>query len=52
MGLVDVAISYSFIRDMTVSFDKTDSFKLGIIDKDGNFLKKKDQLETSAEEAL
>ena len=49
MGLVDVAISYSFIRDMTVSFDKTDSFKLGIIDKDGNFLKKKDQLETSAE---
>lgn len=49
MGLVDVAISYSFIRDMTVSFDKTDAFKVGIIDKDGTFLKKKDQLETSAE---
>lgn len=49
MGLVDVAISYSFIRDMTVSFEKTDAFKVGIIDKDGIFLKKKDQLETSAE---
>lgn len=49
MGLVDVAISYSFIRDMTVPFEKTDAYKLGIIDKNGKFLKQKDKLETSAE---
>jgi hypothetical protein len=49
MGLIDVAISYSFIRDMTVPFEKTDAFKLGIIDQDGKFLKQKDKLETSAE---
>lgn len=46
MGLVDVVISYTFIRDMTMPFDKTGAYKVGIIDKDGNFLvnKNKDKL--------
>jgi len=41
MGLVDVVISYTFIKNLTVPFDKTEAFKVGIIDKDGNFLVKK-----------
>lgn len=40
MGLVDVIISYTFIKDMSTPFDKTKAFKVGIIDKDGNFLVK------------
>ena len=41
MGIIDVVIAYTFIKDMTIAFDKTKAFKEGIIDKDGKFLVKK-----------
>jgi hypothetical protein len=40
MGIVNAIIAYNIIRDLTVPFDKTDAFKKGVIDKDGNFLLK------------
>lgn len=48
MGIIDVAIAYTFIRDMTIAFDKTNAFKEGIIDKNGKFLVNKNDA-TSAQ---
>ena len=33
---IDLFVTYRFIRLLTTPFEKTDAFKLGIIDKDGN----------------
>ena len=33
---IDLFVMYRFIRLLTTPFEKTDAFKLGIIDKDGN----------------
>lgn len=49
MSLVDLAISYSFVKNMTVPFEDTEAFKFGIIDKNGNFLKKRNELVSYAE---
>jgi hypothetical protein len=53
MGLagtaLDIFIAYKFIQLLVVPFDKTDAFKLGIINADGDFLKKRSQLTTSEE---
>lgn len=49
MGLVDLAISYSFIKNMTVPFEDTEAFKAGIIDKNGKFIKKRNELVSYAE---
>jgi len=38
MGLVDVVIAYTFIKNLSTSFTKTKQFDVGIIDKDGKFL--------------
>ena len=35
---IDLFVSYRFIRLLTTPFEKTDAFKLGVIDKDGNRL--------------
>jgi hypothetical protein len=40
MSIVNTIIAYNIIRDLTVPFNRTDAFKLGVIDKDGNFLLK------------
>ena len=40
MGLVDVVISYTFIKNLSTPFKKTKQFDVGIIDKDGKFLVK------------
>lgn len=40
---------YQFLRRLTTPFDEWDAYKLGIIDKDGNILKSKDQRKTPAE---
>ena len=40
MGIIDVVIAYTFIKDLTISFNKTKAFEYKIIDKDGNFLVK------------
>tara|TARA_A200000113_G_scaffold219423_1_gene228150 strand:- start:1321 stop:1947 length:627 start_codon:yes stop_codon:yes gene_type:complete len=37
---IDLFVTYRFIKLLTTSFEKTDAFKLGIIDKDGNRIMK------------
>jgi len=44
---IDLFVTYRFIRLLTTAFEKSDAFKMGIIDKDGNRTDKK--LETSSE---
>jgi hypothetical protein len=39
---VDLFVTYRFLKLLTTPFDKTDAFKFGIIDKDGNRLKNED----------
>ena len=38
---IDLFVTYRFIKLLTTPFEKTDAFKMGIIDKDGNSLPKK-----------
>ena len=38
---IDLFVTYRFIKLLTTPFEKTDAFKMGIIDKDGNRLPKK-----------
>jgi len=33
---IDLFVTYRFLRLLTTPFEKTDAFKFGIIDKDGN----------------
>ena len=47
--LVNAFVIYQFIRLLIKPFDQTDAFKLGIIDKDGNYLKKQGDLKTAEE---
>ncbi len=53
MGLagtaLDIFIAYKFIQLLVVPFDKTEAYKLGIINKNGDILKKRSQLTTSEE---
>lgn len=37
---IDLFVTYRFLRLLTTPFKKTDAFKYGIIDKDGNRIKK------------
>ena len=37
---IDLFVTYRFLRLLTTPFEKTDAFKLGIIDKNGNRIKK------------
>jgi hypothetical protein len=37
---IDLLIAYRVIKLLVTPFEKTDAFKQGIIDKDGNVLKK------------
>jgi len=41
---VDMMVAYKFIKILTTDFKDTDAFKMGIIDKDGNVLKKRKDL--------
>ena len=47
--LVNAFVIYQFIKLLVLDFDKTEAYKLGIIDKDGNYLKKQKDLKTSKE---
>ena len=49
MSVVDTVVAYKFIRLLSTPWEKTDAFKLGIIDDKGNILKKRKDLKTSAE---
>lgn len=45
----DLILVYQFIKRLTTPFNKTEAFKLGIIDERGKVLKKSKDLETTAE---
>lgn len=49
--IVDLFLVYSFIKRLATPFDEWPAFKLGIIDADGNQLKKKKDLKTVEERA-
>jgi len=42
--LVNAFVIYKFIKLLVTPFNKTDAFKLGIIDAKGNYLKNKKTL--------
>ena len=42
-GVVDIFMVYQFLKRLATPFEKWDAYKLGIIDKEGNILKKKHQ---------
>tara|TARA_R110002072_G_scaffold220755_2_gene378032 strand:- start:512 stop:1354 length:843 start_codon:yes stop_codon:yes gene_type:complete len=41
---VDMLVAYKFIKILTTDFEDTNAFRLGVIDKDGNILKKRKDL--------
>jgi len=43
MGLFNVFVAYKFIKLLVQPFDKTDAYKMGLIDKKGLALKKKSE---------
>jgi len=47
---VDTLITYRILRLLTTPFDQQDAFRLGIIDKHGNVLKKERDLNTTEEQ--
>ena len=47
--IIDLYLVYQFLSRLTTPFEEWDAYKLGIIDKDGNILKKKDQRKTPDE---
>ena len=48
-GIGNIYFVYQFIKKLVIPFEKTDAFKLGIIDKDGKILKRRRDLEGSKE---
>ena len=49
--LVDTLITYRVIKLLVTPFDRQEAFKQGIIDKDGNVLKKNRELKTDKEKS-
>ena len=47
--IVDLFLVYQFIKRLATPFEKWDAYELGIIDKDGNILKKRKELRTVKE---
>jgi hypothetical protein len=47
--ILDLYLVYQFLRRLTTPFEEWDAYKLGIIDKNGNIIKKKDQRTTRDE---
>lgn len=47
--IVDLFLVYSFIKRLATPFEEWDAFKLGIIDKDGNILRKRKDFTKVAE---
>jgi hypothetical protein len=48
--LVGVYVVYEIIKKLTVPFNQTEAFRLGIIDQDGNVLRKRRTLKTRQEQ--
>lgn len=51
MGMIDNLIAFRILYKLVTPFEKTDAFKLGIIDKDGTLLKKVDDLKGDERDA-
>src|SRR3974390_1119753 len=51
MNVVDAAITFRIIRMLVTPWQNTEAYKLGIIDRNGNPLKKSGDLKTSQEQA-
>jgi len=55
MGIIsrtgDLFYTYKFIKTLTTPWNKTEAYKLGIIDENGKVLKKSKELKTSAEKS-
>ena len=49
--MMDMFLTYQFLKRIVVPFEKSDAYKLGIIDKNGKVLKKKKTLKTDQEKA-
>ena len=41
MSIINTYVAYRFLRLLVTPFEKTKAFELGVIDQDGNVLKKK-----------
>jgi len=50
-GIGNIYFVYQFLKKLVTPFEKTEAFKLGIIDKDGKILKRRRDLETKEEKA-
>jgi hypothetical protein len=51
--VIDLAISYKFLKNLVTPFERWPAYKLGIIDKDGNILKlRRDRLKQEEKDAL
>ena len=46
---IDLFVTYRFLKLLTTPFEKTDAFKLGIIDKDGNRIRKPNSSQVEVE---
>jgi hypothetical protein len=46
---IDLFVTYRFIKLLTTPFEKTEAYKLGIIDKDGNRIKQKGSTKPAVE---
>lgn len=49
--VADLVLIYSFLKRLTTPFDKTEAYKLGIIDKDGKRIKSKEVKTTEEQNA-
>ena len=49
--MMDMFLTYQFLKRIVIPFEKSDAYKLGIIDKSGKVLKKKKTLKTDQEKA-
>lgn len=50
-SVVDIYVAYKFVKILSTPWEKTDAFKLGIIDKKGKILKKRKSLKSGEEKA-
>lgn len=51
--LVDLAITYKFLKNLVTPFEKWQAYKLGLIDKDGNIIKpRRERLKQEEKDAL
>jgi len=51
--VIDLAITYKFLKNLVTPFEKWPAYKLGIIDKDGNIIKqRRDRLKQEEKDAL